>query len=343
MSFKLNTKQALARLALLCLSAAVGTANAATVALPKNITTGFGSTAWNTNNTGASAPFSGSCDGTGGLHMLDARGPTGAGDAYDGAWQIFVNGASFVAPGGNVDLTGTTLTAGPVPMSGLQVSVQYYFATPSAVARILVTMNNPSAAAIVATVEVPVNYGSDSGTVIRATSSGDTLVTTADRWVVSSDSGPSDPVNTVVFYGPGAPRVTPASYTQTVFNCAATNGLGATFSVNVPAGSTRSLMFFAGLGGVTVNDNAIASAQTAAALFNSNSTLRADWLTGMTGVQQSQVVNWSLFTSCAAEGFIGAQLTLCRQVCEINQTPSTLTGLIKLYTAIYRTAPPCAR
>ena len=50
-----------------------------------------------------------------------------------------------------------------------------------------------------------------------------------------------------------------------------------------------------------------------------------------------------LFTTCAAEGFIGAQLTMCRQVCEISQPASTLTNLITLYTALYRTPPPCAR
>lgn len=47
------------------------------------------------------------------------------------------------------------------------------------------------------------------------------------------------------------------------------------------------------------------------------------------------------FVSCAAEGYIGAKLTLCRKICEQPQTLSTMTGLVKLYTAIYRTAPSC--
>ena len=50
-----------------------------------------------------------------------------------------------------------------------------------------------------------------------------------------------------------------------------------------------------------------------------------------------------LFSSCAAEGFTGTKLTLCRQVCEIDQSPSRLTSLIKLYMAIYRSEPPCSR
>jgi len=48
------------------------------------------------------------------------------------------------------------------------------------------------------------------------------------------------------------------------------------------------------------------------------------------------------FTTCADEGFAGGKLTLCRQVCEVPQTSTKLTGLIKLYMSTYRTAPPCA-
>lgn len=51
----------------------------------------------------------------------------------------------------------------------------------------------------------------------------------------------------------------------------------------------------------------------------------------------------SLFSTCAAEGYIGSKLTLCQKVCEVQQTSTTLTSLVKLYTAIYREAPPCAR
>ncbi len=49
------------------------------------------------------------------------------------------------------------------------------------------------------------------------------------------------------------------------------------------------------------------------------------------------------FTTCSAEGFTGSKLTLCRQVCEIPQTPARLASLIKLYTTTYRNQPPCIR
>lgn len=49
------------------------------------------------------------------------------------------------------------------------------------------------------------------------------------------------------------------------------------------------------------------------------------------------------FTTCAAEGFSGPKLTLCRQICELPQSPSTLSSLIKVYVAAFRQDPPCAR
>lgn len=48
-----------------------------------------------------------------------------------------------------------------------------------------------------------------------------------------------------------------------------------------------------------------------------------------------------LFVSCSAEGYTGARLSLCRQVCEVPQTLTKLAGLVQLYTKTYRTAPPC--
>ncbi|HEY4561278.1 MAG TPA: hypothetical protein VIG54_11110 [Lysobacter sp.] len=49
------------------------------------------------------------------------------------------------------------------------------------------------------------------------------------------------------------------------------------------------------------------------------------------------------FTTCTAEGYKGAQLTMCQKVCESNLTGSALSGMIKLYVAAYREQPACAR
>ena len=264
---------------------------AATVSLPQNISPGFGSTQWyiyNNGGTSTGAPFTGSCSGGPGLVIVDANSASGAGDAFDNAYQIFVNGS--IVNNSTVDLTGTTLTLGPVSMA-VNVTVQYHFFTDKSLGRITVFLYNPTGSPVDVTVQVPVNFGSDGGTILRATSSGDLIVTTADRWIVTSDSGPSDPVNTTVMYGPGA-AVTPTSYTTTVFDCANTNGLGATFDVSVPAGATRALMFFAGLGDITGAANTVAGAiAVAGALFDAAG-LDPALLEGLSSQQQSEIVNW---------------------------------------------------
>ncbi len=57
------------------------------------------------------------------------------------------------------------------------------------------------------------------------------------------------------------------------------------------------------------------------------------------------LIAWAVdsFTTCAAEGFSGIKLTLCRQICEVPQSPATLSALIKAYMAAFRQEPPCAR
>ena len=259
-------------------------------------------------------------------------------DGYDGAWRLTVDGVNYGAP--SYDLTDTTVTGSPLSISGVNVSMQYYFVPLSSVARILVTLQNPGGSAASPNVRLFTNLGSDSSTVVQTTSNGDNIVTPADRWFVSTQNvSPRfpDPIITTVTHGPGTPRVTPTASTLN----ARSDSVVTQFTVPVPAGQTRSLMLFAGLGGITVANNLLPSAQAGAALFNSTSTLRPEWLSGMSTTQQSQVVNWTLFTTCAAEGYTGGKLTLCQKVCEIPQSPSTLAGLIKLYTAFYRETPPC--
>ncbi|MCX8071341.1 MAG: hypothetical protein N3C12_02655 [Candidatus Binatia bacterium] len=236
------------------------TAVAVPVSLPVSVSTGLGSTVWVATNDSSTSggAFGGFCGYSPALGLTDAGSAagsaSGAFDAYDEAWSVWIDGVPFVAPA-TVDLTGTTLLAGPVPMSGLNVWVQYFFSINTQAMRMLVFLQNSTASTITAVVEVPVNFGSDSYTQVDDTSSGDTSVTVADRWVVTSDGGRGDPVNTSVFYGPGAPAVAPFNYTQTVFECSGSEGLGATFNISVPANSARALMFFAALGDILGTGN----------------------------------------------------------------------------------------
>lgn len=49
------------------------------------------------------------------------------------------------------------------------------------------------------------------------------------------------------------------------------------------------------------------------------------------------------FTTCAAEGYTGSKLTMCRKICESAISGSTLTSMIKLYVAAYHEQPACSR
>ncbi|RZA20178.1 MAG: hypothetical protein EOP93_06660 [Lysobacteraceae bacterium] len=48
------------------------------------------------------------------------------------------------------------------------------------------------------------------------------------------------------------------------------------------------------------------------------------------------------FTTCAAEGYTGTQLTWCRNICEIEQTPASLKTWIRRWMDRFHYDPPCA-
>lgn len=263
-------------------------APAAVVLLPQTIDTAGGAQ-WEVRNFAAAAAYSGGCGGSG-VSIDDAHLPgLNAFDAYDVGFPLFVDDVLF-NPGSTVDLTGTTLSTASAMMSGLEVRMQYHFADGLNAARILASFTNHTVLPISVDVAVPVNFGSDGGTIVQGTSSGDLSFDVSDRWVVTSDGGPFDPVNTIVFYGSGSPPVLPYFATNTVFSCAGTQGVGMSFEVAVPPGQSRSLMFFAGLGSVIAPTNTVAGALAAAPLFDDLPTIPAELLTG---VALQNVVNWN--------------------------------------------------
>jgi len=266
---------------------------------------GLGDLEWeNIDNDGGDlttgSPFSGDCAGSDpengtGLNISDAISANGAGDAYDTAWLTAVN-TTFVGTAGPGDLTGNTFTQGPQNISGLDVTYQLFFSAETQCNRLVLFFDNTKGGPISETVRIATNFGSDDGTVVEGTSSGDTTFTTADRWLVTSDSGdPSgDPVLTNVYYGPGSPAVTPNFVTSLVCGSDGGNspGAGAQYEITVPQLSTRCLMLFACLGDITGLQNTIAGALAAAPLFNSNDTIPGDLLSGLSEQQLLECVNW---------------------------------------------------
>jgi hypothetical protein len=263
------------------------------VTLPQTLTNGGAS--WDIVNTGGTSngrPTGGTCDNSPGLAVLDAQllAPSKV-DAFDYGLTLWVND-NIVVPGpGTLTRSGQTLSAGPSPLNGLNVTVQYAALAGSPTLRVLLGLQNPTSSPLTRTVSLVSNLGSDATTVVTATSSGDTTFTTADRWVITADSAaaPGDPVVTHVLAGPGSPTVPPAAVSQTVFGCLAppfTQGVLASYSLTVPPGATRYLLVFAQLAATT------SGAASAAAAFDTTPLPGNDLVSGLDAAVLRNVVNW---------------------------------------------------
>ena len=325
-----NLTLALGAFALSCANFAAGAANQA---MPFTVSTGFYGNQWTVNNA-CGAGFG-----------IDEARNTAESDAYDGGFRLSVNGTVFQVPSSIVDLTGTVVTAPVAAMSGLNTRVQYKFMTGSQVVRVLATFDNPTAGSMTVPVQMDTNFGSDGSTQVQATSSGDLIVGSADTWFVTSEGTPSsDPVMTTAWGSVGAASA-PSSVTPSTFSCAGTEGISVVHSLTVPAGQSRSLMYFGGLGGITAPDNAIPSALANAPLFNSLSGMPNEWLSDLDGTTISRVVNWAAgpSTTCASEGHTGTKLTWCQNICEKGYTGATLDMWIHRWVNRYRDLPYCAQ
>jgi hypothetical protein len=270
------------------------------------------------------APTTNLTDGNGFLWDVNANGQVCNGyiDAFDAGQALVVDGAYFpAATAQTLELAGRQVVVGPATLSGLSVTRKAYVpdAAGTGWARFVEFFRNPTGAAITAVVRVETNAGSDSGTILTGSSSGDTLFTTADRWLTTDDAdGSGDPSLNHNFWGAGAPLV-PRAVGTAVFDCAAVNGPFVEFSVTVPAGATVAVMHFAGQ-----NGSRAAAASNAAAIDG----LAAAFLTGLTTAELSQIANWRLCStadrdgdgvSCVAgdcDDFDGRRTPGAREICD---------------------------
>jgi hypothetical protein len=278
--------------------------------LGERVLNGGGARWWVYNWAGTdTGDVSGKCEYSPGLAVGDATlDPTGINkdDAFDDGLVFWVDGKNVVAPLTTPAASDDAVTVGPVSMSGLDVSVTYAALQTSPTLRTIATFTNPTGAAIAATIVMNTNDGSDDGTLIQGTSSGDKTVSTADRWIVSSDSdtAPGDPVNTHVVAGPGtlvAPLTALADQGGT--QCSDTGkGPMATYNLTVPAGTTRRLLFF--------NDLSATNAEglTSAARYDANPATGSTLVTGLDAPTLTEVVNWAF---CSTDASLCASGNAC--------------------------------
>jgi len=81
------------------------------------------------------------------------------------------------------------LTIGGQTINELIVNRKIYVPTDGTFARFLEVIENPTTSPILASVSIASNFGSDGGTQIISTSSGDTILDAADTSIVTDDSG----------------------------------------------------------------------------------------------------------------------------------------------------------
>lgn len=250
---------------------------------------GGGSSSWSIcdNITTSNAlPVGGTCGGGAvgaGASAQDAQLGM-RGDAFDDV-LVFINNTQV---GGVATQVGNGAVFAAQTIAGLTTQLRWDVLATEATARAYLSLGNATGAPITVTVDYLTNFGSDAGTVIRGSSSGDAVLALGDRWVVSSDASPTtgDPVNTTVLWG-GTPPVQPNAISNTVFNCADVNGARATYAVTVPAGATQALLFFQRL-----SDSDVTALATATNF--DNVAAGSPLLAGLSGAQTAAVQNFAL-------------------------------------------------
>ena len=245
------------------------------------------------------------CEGQPALAVEDATTP-GNSDAFDEAYLLTVGGTVLADGDGTVDRrtegADEVLTADPVALAGLEVTVQYRVFDGGDVLRQLVTLTNPGGAPVATPVAVHHNWGSDDDTEVHASESGDRVLDAGDRWVITTESDPATPGERALgrpdqhlgalrtrdradlaVVGGAPPRRTTVPGQE---------GLTATFDVTVPAGSTRHLVFFGRISDpdeVTDNDEAVTNLSR---VYGPMSTTSPLWA-GIDAAQQAAVLNWA--------------------------------------------------
>jgi len=124
----------------------------------------------------------------------------GTSDAYDGGLylRLYAGGSNQRFSGANtgvVEEAGREVTIRQNAILGLDVVRKIYVPADGYFGRYLEIVRNPGTAPITVDLAIETNLGSDSGTQVVATSSGDQVLDASDLWIVSDDfsDGSGDP------------------------------------------------------------------------------------------------------------------------------------------------------
>ena len=223
---------------------------------PANLGGGYGSFRWDINGDGS----------------ID----DGSSDAYDGG--LVLDRFPYLSQG-TAEEAGREIALGPVDIDGLSVARKIYVSPDENFARFLEVVTNPAAETRSFTVAINTNLGSDGGTSVIATSSGDTAFGDDDSWIVTDDyDGGGDPTLAHVIAGASG-RVSPVRVSRSRDN------LSYSYDLLLQPGETQIVMHFA-----SQNVNQASALSRATQLYD----LGLNALAGMSGGERAAVVNFDL-------------------------------------------------
>ncbi|MCH2127398.1 MAG: hypothetical protein MK165_21590, partial [Pirellulaceae bacterium] len=138
---------------------------------------------------------------------------------------------------------GTEAGTAEVPVNGLEVTRKVYVSDTRGFARFLEIVHNPTDDIQEFTVFLETDMGSDSGTELVATSSGDQLFTTEDNWIVTDDGedGHRDPPAIHVIANEGG-RIRP---TKVFTNAPGSDDIEFSYDLTLMPGETQIVMHVA--------------------------------------------------------------------------------------------------
>ena len=206
--------------------------------------------------------------------ILDGAMVNNAVDAYDGGHKLFVDDIAFPSDK-NTSLNNRQVTIGPATMSGLNVTRKIFVPENKGYARFLEILENQGSSSISCLVTINSDLGSDSNTSIISTSSGDTNLSMSDTWLITDDSGGTDPYVTHI--------IAENSENLDSFNLSNSGHVNYSYNITILPGQTCIIMHF---GMQCKNDQA-----TSISMASATMKYETD---NMSDSEKSNVVNFSL-------------------------------------------------